>query len=47
MPSHLDRLTSIDAAFLAQERSGSHMHIGGILLTRCSAARALEVPSGL
>jgi diacylglycerol O-acyltransferase / wax synthase len=28
----VDRLTSIDASFLAQERDGSHMHIGGVLL---------------
>jgi diacylglycerol O-acyltransferase / wax synthase len=28
----MDRLTSIDAAFLAQERSGSHMHIGSVML---------------
>jgi diacylglycerol O-acyltransferase / wax synthase len=28
----MDRLTSIDASFLAQEREGSHMHIGGILI---------------
>jgi diacylglycerol O-acyltransferase / wax synthase len=28
----VDRLSSIDASFLAQEREGSHMHIGGILL---------------
>ena len=28
----VDRLTSIDASFLAQEREGSHMHIGGVLL---------------
>jgi diacylglycerol O-acyltransferase / wax synthase len=28
----MDRLSSIDASFLAQEREGSHMHIGGILL---------------
>jgi diacylglycerol O-acyltransferase len=28
----VDRLSSIDASFLAQERDGSHMHIGGILL---------------
>ncbi len=28
----MDRLTSIDASFLAQEREGSHMHIGGVLL---------------
>jgi diacylglycerol O-acyltransferase len=28
----LDRLSSIDASFLAQEREGSHMHIGAIML---------------
>jgi WS/DGAT/MGAT family acyltransferase len=30
--SHLDRLTSIDASFLHQEGSASHMHIGGVLI---------------
>ncbi len=29
---HLDRLTSIDASFLHQEGSASHMHIGGLLV---------------
>jgi diacylglycerol O-acyltransferase len=29
---HLDRLSSIDASFLAQEGSTSHMHIGGVLI---------------
>ena len=29
---HLDRLTSIDASFLAQEGRASHMHIGGVLI---------------
>jgi WS/DGAT/MGAT family acyltransferase len=29
---HLDRLTSIDASFLHQERPESHMHIGGVLV---------------
>jgi diacylglycerol O-acyltransferase / wax synthase len=29
---HLDRLTSIDASFLHQEGSASHMHIGGVLI---------------
>ena len=28
----MDRLSSIDASFLAQEREGSHMHIGGIMI---------------
>src|SRR5687767_5631040 len=29
---HMDRLTSIDASFLAQEKEGSHMHIGAVML---------------
>jgi diacylglycerol O-acyltransferase len=29
---HLDRLTSIDASFLHQEGTASHMHIGAVLL---------------
>ena len=29
---HLDRLTSIDASFLHQEGSASHMHIGAVLV---------------
>src|SRR5947209_19161453 len=29
---HLDRLTSTDASFLAQEGHSSHMHIGGVLI---------------
>jgi diacylglycerol O-acyltransferase len=29
---HLDRLTSIDASFLHQEGSSSHMHIGALLI---------------
>ncbi len=28
----MDRLSSIDASFLAQEREGSHMHIGGVMI---------------
>jgi WS/DGAT/MGAT family acyltransferase len=28
----MDRLSSIDAGFLAQERSGAHMHIGNVML---------------
>ena len=28
----MDRLTSIDASFLAQEREGSHMHIGAVMI---------------
>ncbi len=29
---HLDRLTSIDASFLSNETSSSHMHVGAILI---------------
>ena len=29
---HMDRLTSIDASFLAQEREGSHMHVGAVMI---------------
>jgi WS/DGAT/MGAT family acyltransferase len=29
---HLDRLTAIDASFLAQEGPASHMHIGGVIV---------------
>ena len=32
MQQHLDRLSSIDASFLHQEGSASHMHIGAILI---------------
>jgi WS/DGAT/MGAT family acyltransferase len=30
--SHLDRLTAVDASFLTNESSNSHMHVGGILI---------------
>lgn len=29
---HLDRLTAVDASFLSNETSASHMHVGGILI---------------
>ena len=29
---HLDRLSAVDAGFLAQESDRTHMHVGGILL---------------
>ncbi|HEX8051435.1 MAG TPA: wax ester/triacylglycerol synthase family O-acyltransferase [Thermoleophilaceae bacterium] len=32
MPGHKDRLTSVDASFLVQEKRSSHMHVGAILL---------------
>ena len=31
-PRHKDRLTAVDASFLAQEGRVSHMHVGAILL---------------
>jgi diacylglycerol O-acyltransferase / wax synthase len=31
-PKHKDRLTSVDASFLHQERQASHMHVGGIMI---------------
>jgi diacylglycerol O-acyltransferase / wax synthase len=30
--SHLDRLTALDASFLSNESSNSHMHVGGVLI---------------
>jgi diacylglycerol O-acyltransferase / wax synthase len=32
MPGHKDRLTSVDASFLVQEKRSSHMHVGALLL---------------
>ncbi len=43
MAKHMDRLSSVDASFLAQEREGSHMHIGSVLLFEGSAPHADEV----
>ena len=31
-PEHKDRLTAIDASFLAQEHQASHMHVGALIL---------------
>jgi diacylglycerol O-acyltransferase / wax synthase len=31
-PSHKDRLTSVDASFLHQEKSASHMHVGAVMI---------------
>ena len=30
--AHGDRLSAVDASFLAQERANSHMHIGAVLI---------------
>src|SRR5882757_2895855 len=38
-PQHMDRLTAVDASFLTNERSGSHMHIGGLLIFEGPAPR--------
>jgi diacylglycerol O-acyltransferase len=43
MAGHMDRLSSVDASFLAQEREGSHMHIGSILLFEGPAPDAADV----
>src|SRR5918998_473798 len=40
---HLDRLTSVDAAFLTQEREGSHMHIGGLMIFEGPAPEQAEL----
>jgi diacylglycerol O-acyltransferase len=40
---HLDRLTAVDASFLAQEGPASHMHIGGIVLCEGPAPRFEEM----
>src|SRR5256714_13778582 len=31
-PGHLDRLSTVDASFLHQERDASHMHVGGVVV---------------
>ena len=38
----MDRLTSIDAGFLAQEREGSHMHVGAVMVFEGPAPDAEE-----
>jgi len=34
---HLDRLTAVDASFLVQEKSNSHMHIGAVIVVEGNA----------
>ena len=34
---HLDRLTAVDASFLVQEKSNSHMHIGALIVVEGKA----------
>ncbi len=41
---HFDRLTAIDASFLAQEGPTSHMHIGALTRARGPAAAVRRVP---
>ncbi|MGI8749431.1 MAG: WS/DGAT/MGAT family O-acyltransferase [Thermoleophilaceae bacterium] len=43
MSRHMDRLSSVDASFLAQEREGSHMHIGSVLHFEGPAPESREV----
>jgi WS/DGAT/MGAT family acyltransferase len=40
---HLDRLSAVDAAFLAQEGPSSHMHIGGVVLCEGPPPRGSEM----
>lgn len=47
MSTHMDRLSSVDASLLAQEREGSHMHIGSVLLFEGPAPEAPEVAEHL
>ncbi len=43
----MDRLSSIDASFLAQERDGSHMHIGGVMVFEGPAPRREDFEANL
>src|SRR4051794_41534291 len=31
-PQHKDRLSPVDASFLAQEKDAAHMHVGGVMI---------------
>ncbi len=45
--SHKDRLTAVDASFLAQEGRASHMHVGAILLFEGPAPSYDDVLEGI
>jgi WS/DGAT/MGAT family acyltransferase len=40
---HLDRLTAVDASFLSNESSASHMHVGAILIFEGPAPRYVDL----
>src|ERR1051325_5907127 len=41
--SQLDRLTSVDASFLTNESSNSHMHVGAILVFEGPPSRYVDL----
>jgi diacylglycerol O-acyltransferase len=41
--SHLDRLTAVDASFLTNETSSSHMHVGAILIFEGDPPRYVDL----
>ena len=46
-PAHKDRLTAVDASFLAQEGRSSHMHVGSVLLFEGPPPSYEEVLEGI
>jgi diacylglycerol O-acyltransferase / wax synthase len=46
-PEHKDRLTAVDASFLAQEGRSSHMHVGSLLLFEGPAPDYDDVLEGI
>jgi diacylglycerol O-acyltransferase len=46
-PRHKDRLTAVDASFLAQEGRSSHMHVGSVLLFEGPAPDYDDVLEGI
>jgi diacylglycerol O-acyltransferase / wax synthase len=46
-PAHKDRLTAVDASFLAQEGRSSHMHVGSVLLFEGPPPGYQEVLEGI